>query len=181
MIYFTSDTHFGHSNIINLSQRPFRHVDEMNRRLIQNWNAYVSDHDEIYILGDFAYKGATEQVNEILKKLKGKKYLIRGNHDLFIDDEAFDLSAFEWVKDYYILDYKKRKFVLFHYPILEWQGFFGDAIHLYGHVHNSTKDPQQAARLSILGPRAMNVGVDVNDYFPVSIETVLKQVEKKSG
>lgn len=180
MIYFTSDTHFCHSNIINLSQRPFRHVDEMNQCLIQNWNAYLSEYDEIYILGDFAYKGATGAVNNILTRLKGKKYLIRGNHDLFIDDVSFDTSAFEWIKDYYVLDYKKLKFVLFHYPILEWQGFFGDAIHLYGHVHNSSKSPEQAKRLSVLGPRAVNVGVDVNDYFPVSIESILKRVIKKS-
>ena len=53
MIYFTADTHFCHSNIINLSNRPFRDIDTMNKQLIQNWNAYVTDRDEIYILGDF--------------------------------------------------------------------------------------------------------------------------------
>ncbi|MCL2527058.1 MAG: metallophosphoesterase family protein [Defluviitaleaceae bacterium] len=174
MIYFTADTHFYHSNIINLNSRPFANMEEMHRVLIQNWNAYVSDHDEIYILGDFMFNGTGEEANRILKRLRGKKYLIRGNHDKFLKDDNFDCSAFEWVKDYYVLDYKKRKYVLFHYPILEWQGFFGDAVHLYGHVHNSSKDPAQAKRLEILTHRAMNVGVDVNEYFPVSIDRVLK-------
>jgi calcineurin-like phosphoesterase family protein len=178
MIYFTSDTHFCHSNIIHLSGRPFRNVDEMNRRLIQNWNAYVSEYDEIYILGDFAYKGMASQVNDILSKLKGKKYLVRGNHDGFIDDPVFNPQAFEWIKNYYVLDYKKQKLVLFHYPILEWQGFFSDSIHLYGHVHNSSKSPEQARRLAVLGHRAINVGVDVNDYFPISIDTILRRVNK---
>jgi len=175
MIYFTADTHFCHSNIISLNGRPFRDVDTMNKQLIQNWNAYVTNRDEIYILGDFMYKGSPEEANNILRKLNGKKYLIRGNHDKFLDNEQFDLSLFEWVKDYYVLNYNKKKFVLFHYPILEWAGYFGDAVHLYGHVHNSTKDPIQKARLDVLGKRAFNVGVDVNNYFPVEIKTIISE------
>lgn len=176
MIYFTSDTHFYHSNIIHLSGRPFKDVETMNKRLIQNWNSYVTERDEIYILGDFLHKGTALQANELLNKLKGKKYLIRGNHDKFVDDESFNQQAFQWIKDYYVLNYEKRKLVLFHYPILEWPGFFGDAIHLYGHVHNSSKDPAQKARLDILGDRAFNVGVDVNNYYPVSIKMILSSV-----
>ncbi len=174
MIYFTADTHFHHSNIIHLNNRPFSNVTQMNRKLIQNWNAVVSEKDEIFILGDLIYKGTAEEANEIIKKLKGKKYLIRGNHDKFLNDENFDFNLFQWVKDYYILDYKKLKFVLFHYPILEWQGFFKDSIHLYGHVHNYSKDPGQFERLAILGNKAINVGVDVNGYFPISIEKIIK-------
>ena len=175
MIYFTADTHFYHSNIINLNSRPFRNCEEMNNILIQNWNSYVSDIDEMYILGDFLFTGTGLEANKILKRLRGKKYLIKGNHDKFLRDPDFDATAFEWIKDYYVLDYKKTKFVLFHYPILEWQGFFKDSIHLYGHVHNASKDPSQAKRLSVLGSRAMNVGVDVNNFFPVSIENVMKK------
>lgn len=113
MIYFTADTHFFHSNIINLCDRPFKNVDEMNKVLIRNWNSYITELDEIYILGDFLFKGTGSQANAILNTLKGKKYLIRGNHDKFLNDENFDMSAFEWVKDYFVLNYKKMKFVLF--------------------------------------------------------------------
>lgn len=175
MIYFTSALHFCHSNIIGLNNRPFNNVDAMDKQLIQNLNAYVTDRDEIYILGDFMHKGTAEEANRILQKLKGKKYLIRGNHDKFVDDVQFDIDLFEWVKDYHVLNYEKRKFVLFHYPILEWAGYFGDAIHLYGHVHNSSKDPAQSERLSILGNRAFNVGVDVNNYFPIEIKTIISR------
>ncbi|WP_347253859.1 metallophosphoesterase [Leminorella grimontii] len=178
MIYFTSDTHFCHSNIINLCGRPFESVRHMNDTLIHNWNALVTERDEIYILGDFLFRGTGQDANQILRRLNGKKYLIRGNHDKFLDDPEFDTSMFEWVKDYYELDYQKQKIVMFHYPILEWQGYFRDAIHLYGHVHNSGKDPEQRKRLSALGPRAINVGVDVNRFFPVSINAVLKQAQK---
>ena len=110
--------------------------------------------------------------------LNGKKYLIRCNHDKFLNDENFDTGSFEWIKDYFVLNYKKMKFVLFHYPILEWDGFFKGSVHLYGHVHNSGKDPEQNTRLSILGKNAFNVGVDVNDFFPVSIETIIKNSSK---
>ena len=82
MIYFTSDTHFYHNNIVQLCDRPFRDYDEMHRTLVLNWNSMVRDTDEIYILGDFIHKGNGEEANKILKKLKGKKYLIRGNKRL---------------------------------------------------------------------------------------------------
>jgi len=177
MIYFIADTHFCHSNIIHLTGRPFSSINHMNSTLIQNWNTYVTDFDEIYILGDFLFRGDGRDANGILARLKGKKYLIRGNHDKFLDDPNFDSSYFEWVKDYYVLNYEKQKFVLFHYPILEWQGFFRDTIHLYGHVHNSGKDPQQARRLKVLGARAINVGVDVNNFYPVSIKDILKKAQ----
>ena len=180
MIYFTADTHFCHSNIIRLNNRPFSDIDTMNSQLIQNWNAYVSDRDEIYILGDFMYRGSAEQANAILSALRGKKYLVRGNHDKYIDDKRFNSDLFEWVKDYYELNYEKRKFILFHYPILEWAGYFRDAVHLYGHVHNSVKDPAQRERLSILGDRAFNVGVDVNNYFPVEIKTIISHIENRA-
>ena len=179
MIYFTADTHFCHSNIISLNDRPFRDVDAMNRQLIQNWNAYVTDRDEIYILGDFMFKGSAVEANAILRSLKGKKYLIRGNHDKFLGDEQFDSSLLEWVKDYHELNYNKRKFVLFHFPILEWAGYFGDSIHLYGHVHNSGKSPEQKARLEVLGNRAINVGVDVNNFFPLEIKTIISLADKE--
>ena len=86
MIYFTADTHFFHSNIINLCDRPFKNVDEMNKVLIRNWNSYITELDEIYILGDFLFKGTGGQANAILNTLNGKKYLIRGNHDKFLND-----------------------------------------------------------------------------------------------
>ncbi|PHM69628.1 metallophosphoesterase [Xenorhabdus sp. KJ12.1] len=178
MIYFTSDTHFCHSSIINLCGRPFESAHHMNNALIHNWNACVTDRDEIYILGDFLYRGTGADANKILRRLNGKKYLIRGNHDKFLNDPDFDISMFEWVRDYYEMDYQKQKIVMFHYPILEWQGYFRNAIHLYGHVHNAGKDPDQYKRLSILGPRAINVGVDVNNFFPISINQVLKKAQE---
>ena len=178
MIYFTADTHFSHSNIINLCERPFANVEQMNNKLIENWNSCVSNDDEIYVLGDFMFKGNGIEGNNILQRLNGIKYLIKGNHDKYIEDEAFDKDGFVWIKDYYVLNFQKIKIVLFHYPIFEWEGFFGDAIHLYGHVHNCSKNAEQQKRLNLLGKMAINVGVDVNGFSPVSIQTVMKKAGK---
>ena len=173
MIFFTADTHFCHANIITLCRRPFSDVEQMNETLTENWNSCVNRDDEIYILGDFVFRGSALDANRIAKKLNGRKYLIRGNHDKFVDEAEFDASNFEWIKDYHVLSHRKTKFVLFHYPILEWDGYFRHAIHLYGHVHNGGINNRDQDKFKMLGKRAINVGVDVNDYRPVSIESIM--------
>ncbi|MFH6639334.1 metallophosphoesterase [Streptococcus suis] len=172
MIYFIADTHFYHENVIEFCNRPFINAEDMNRKLINNWNQVVTENDEVYILGDFLFRGNAKQANEILKSLKGKKFLVKGNHEHYLDSPDFDKSLFEWVKDYHTLNYHKRKFVLFHYPILEWEGYFHDSIHLYGHVHNNRTDYFK----DILGDRAINVGADMIDFTPISIEQILDLV-----
>lgn len=174
MIYFTSDNHFYHENIIKLSKRPFKNCDDMHSNLIKNWNDTVSNDDEVYIIGDFAYRGDALKVNHILEILNGKKYLVIGNHDKYLYHDEFNTNLYEWIKDYYILNYNKIKFVMFHYPILEWADYYKNSIHIYGHVHNSNSE-----RLNILGKKAYNVGVDVNNYRPVSIEDIIKKCLKK--
>lgn len=88
MIYFTADTHFGHGNVIQYGHRPFQTAKEMDEALIQNWNRKVSSTDDIYILGDFTLKGP-QQANALLKRLQGHKYLIRENHDGYVDRASF--------------------------------------------------------------------------------------------
>ncbi|MFH5811280.1 metallophosphoesterase [Companilactobacillus sp. FL22-1] len=173
MKYFIADTHFFHEPIIAFCNRPFHNVEEMNQKLIEKWNKTVkSPNDEVYILGDFVYMGTGEQANTILKQLRGKKYLIKGNHEQYLNDQNFDHSLFEWVKDYYSFEYNNRKFVLFHYPILEWDGYYNHAIHLYGHVHNINA----AYFTRTLGENAVNVGVDITNYRPISIEEIVNIV-----
>ena len=112
MIFFTADTHFNHANIINFCKRPFSDVIHMNETIIKNWNSKVNYDDEIYILGDITISRSGLEANKILERLNGKKYLIKGNHDVYIDDIEFNESYFEWIKDYYVLDYQKCKFIL---------------------------------------------------------------------
>lgn len=79
MIYFTADTHFGHYNAIRFCDRPFASAEEMDEAMIQNWNDRVTGNDTVYILGDMFFRSTNAE--GILKRLKGKKRLIVGNHD----------------------------------------------------------------------------------------------------
>ena len=172
MIYFTADLHFCHEKIIRQCNRPFKEVQEMNEKLIKNWNSVVLPDDEVYILGDVTMKGP-EQAFAVLSRLAGKKYLIKGNHDYFADNPEWQQYAwvFQWVKVYYELVWNNQKFVLFHYPIAEWADYFKGAIHLHGHQHNKPVYNHQQLLASLL---RYDVGVDANGFKPVSAEEIDK-------
>ena len=169
MIYFTSDLHFFHENAIKFGSRPYRDWQEMNEGLIENWNRTVGDDDEIYILGDLTMKGP-QQALEVIRRLHGKKYMIRGNHDHFLNKATFDAGAFEWIGDYRRLVCQGQRIILFHYPIAEWDQKFRGAIHLHGHQHNP---PGYNLDNRKNGIRRYDVGVDANNWRPVSIEEIL--------
>ena len=169
MIFFTSDLHFGHSNIIRTAQRPFDTVEEMDAALIRNWNERVSPADEVYLLGDFTMRGP-QYAMRILRHLNGKKYEIRGNHDQFVDRASFDRSLFDWVKDYHKLICQGVQLILFHYPIAEWDQAHHGSIHLHGHQHNP---PAYNLQNAAHGLRRYDVGVDANGMAPVSIDRIL--------
>ena len=90
MIYFTSDLHLGHRNIIKLAQRGFDSIEQMDEQLIKNFNNRVTDKDTVYILGDLSMKGA-EYVNGVIPQLNGTKVLVQGNHDRFCEQSSWYL------------------------------------------------------------------------------------------
>jgi len=169
MVYFTADLHFGHKNIIKFCNRPFDSVEDMDNMLIKNWNDVVQYEDEIYIVGDFTMENG--RAIRYLPRLNGKKYIITGNHDKFLHDTEEFHTYFEWIKEYEVISRQGFKWVLFHYPIAEWSGFYKGAIHLHGHVHNR----EIAYSWGSAKVRAFNVGVDVNGYKPVSINEIIKR------
>lgn len=169
MIYFTSDLHFYHDKIITHTQRPFYNAEEMNKTLIQKWNNKVSSNDEVYILGDFTMKGA-EIAASCLYSLRGRKHLIRGNHDRFADSAAFEPSLFVSIRDYMEITYLNTRFILFHYPIVEWNGYWKGVIALHGHQHNHKNYNLENRKKGI---RRYDVGVDANDMEPVSAEEII--------
>lgn len=163
--YFTSDLHLGHANIIRFQNRPFDSVEEMNDRIIQNYNSIVHKNDLVYILGDVTYKISVEESNKLIQRLKGRKVLIHGNHDL-----KYDSHLFEDILDYKEFNQEKIKYVLMHYPLLEWNGSYkGRSIHLHGHIHAQYGYNLKNRHDGIL---RYDVGVDANDYFPVSITSI---------
>jgi calcineurin-like phosphoesterase family protein len=91
-IWFTSDTHFGHARIIELSNRPFRDVDHMNEELVRRWNELVQPEDHVYHLGDVALGSFADSIAHI-GRLNGVKTMVTGNHDrLFIDPEVKNVA-----------------------------------------------------------------------------------------
>ena len=171
MKYYTSDLHFGHKNIIKYEDRPFNSTEEMDEYLIYKWNNKVNKNDEVYILGDFGFVSGT-RANELLDRLNGRKFLIRGNHDhSFLKDKSFDQTKFEWIKDYASIRDGDKVICMFHYPIAVWDRQHHGSIHLYGHVH-SNKDNHHPLLLE-LGDNAINVGCDVHNFEPVSLGEIL--------
>ncbi len=144
MRYYIADCHFYHRALLeNMDCRPFSSVEEMNETMIEQWNEKVRKNDEVVILGDFSW-GNTEQTEELLRRLNGRKFLIRGNHDLYLKDKKFDESLFEWIKDYAELRDNNRKVILSHYPMVCYNGQYRldetgkpKTWMLYGHIHNT--------------------------------------------
>ena len=176
-LFFTSDTHFGHRNIIKYCQRPFSCIEEMDDALIANWNRVVGKDDIIFHLGDFAMGGSAEW-SRLLQKLNGKIYLILGNHDLKTIGAGF--SRLEGVAMQMLINVKGQIIYLNHYPFLCYGGAYRNTWQLYGHVHTGPANRGlDAPRLKMMLPTQYDVGVDNNNYIPVSFEQVKRSIRKQ--
>lgn len=203
---FISDLHFFHEALNwQMDERGFESLEAMHDYMILQWNAHVKKKDEVYILGDFSL-GSGEETNEILRQLSGKLYLIKGNHDRYLKDKAFDLGRFEWVKPYAEIRDGGKKLILSHYPILCYNGQYhlnrdGKARNymLYGHVHNSfdemlmnrflvetrnTERPVYCAETNQNENRKIpcqmiNCFCMFSDYVPLSLEEWIKADEER--
>ena len=147
-----------------MQNRPFEDVEEMNRTLITNYNAVVSNADTVYLLGDICHHMTVEAANEIIKELKGKKILIRGNHD-----KQYDPALFEEITDFKTISADGIYIALMHYPMLSWPKSHHGSLQLHGHIHGRTEN-NEANRIA--GIRRYDVDVDANDYYPVSIKQI---------
>ena len=177
-VFFTSDTHFYHSNIINFCGRPFKSVEVMNETLIANWNSVVGPDDIVFHLGDFCLGGSAEWTN-ILNRLNGKIYLIVGNHDIKNLRQGY-YSHFEHIAMQMHIEVGKQKIYLNHCPFLCYGGAYRDTWQLFGHVHTSKQNTGiDAPRLHMLFPTQYDVGVDNNNFTPISFEQVRRIIEKQ--
>lgn len=177
-VYFTSDTHFYHSNIIGFCKRPFKNVEDMNETLIENWNRVVGQDDIVFHLGDFCLGGSHEWT-KILNRLNGKIYLILGNHDLKNIRQGY-ASRFELTSMQMHIEVDKQKIYLNHCPFLCYGGAYGNTWQLFGHVHTSKNNTgKDAPRLDMIFPTQYDVGVDNNDFTPVSFAQVKRIIQKQ--
>jgi calcineurin-like phosphoesterase family protein len=185
-LFFTSDTHYGHSNICSGTTnwvgasnmtREFNVLEHMNQVLVDNINNMVGEDDILIHLGDFSF-GGFEKIQEFRSRIVCKNiHLVLGNHDHHIERNKEGVQKlFSSVSQYLRLEVKrpinkatteKFIFVCMHYPIISWDGMNNENIHLFGHVH-------LPSHLRIMEGRAMDVGCDGNGLEPISMDEVLK-------
>lgn len=185
MLWFSSDQHFGHKGVITFCKRPFSSVEEMDEALIVKWNAQVKPTDTAYILGDFSFHKAAVTI-AIGRRLNGKKFLVKGNHDR-LSDTQYRAAGFEAIYEEVVMRPFGKPLRLCHYPywprnpeaVVEYELRYPHLrptrnpteFLLCGHVHGWFK----------LSGRTINVGADAHHYNPVAsglIEKWTMQIER---
>lgn len=195
-LWFTSDTHYDHKNICaattswvgaeNLT-RKFSSLDKMNDELVFWINQRVGQDDILFHLGDWSFNGF-ENIRKFRERIVCKNiHLILGNHDHHIERNKDNIqSIFSSVNYYLQLEVKREltsgqamlgapsyiKFALMHYPIASWNGMSDGVIHLHGHVHLPNN-------LRVADGKAMDVGVDGNNYEPIELNEIIKIMSKQ--
>ena len=185
MIYFTSDQHYWHANVIRYCARPFSSVDEMNEAMIKNWNDVVTPEDTVYCLGDISL--AFRPIEAYTPRLNGTKYLVPGNHDFchsYHKKSRKVENRTKWIAEYEALGWKVlpeqttldipgvATVNLCHHPYTlltpaddkykNWRPKDDGRWLLCGHVHDKWK----------VADKMINIGVDQWDFKPVSIDTI---------
>ena len=170
-IFLTSDTHFQHTNIIKYCRRPFKDVEENDEEIVRRWNEKVPTDGIVFHLGDVGF-GSSKVIDDLLHRLNGKIYLVIGNHDWrhIVKDQAW---RFEDMTQQINMKIGKRHVILNHYPMLAFSGAWRgeDATYqLFGHIHTSpyTDEGLDQQRMKYLFTSQYDVGVDNNDFTPVS-------------
>jgi calcineurin-like phosphoesterase family protein len=159
-VFFTSDSHFGDAPRLRIDRRPFASIGEMDRTIVERWNEVVGPRDEVWHLGDFAFGPPPERIAGLLAELKGTKHLIIGNND---GPATIEQPAWASVQHYAELTVEGKRLVLCHYPFRTWNRMGQGVIDLHGHSHGKLKG----------APRQYDVGVDVWDFRPVPLATIL--------
>ena len=185
-VYITSDTHFGHKNIVRgvtnwrtqdgeipvESTRDFQTIEQMNERLIDGINHFVGQDDTLIMLGDVSF-GGFDNIGIFLERLVCHNiHLILGNHDHHIDrNRDFVQGRFLSVQHYLEANIEGQDFVLCHYPLQSWNGLNKGVIHLHGHVHLPT-------HRKFGNGKRLDVGMDGNGMDPYSISEIIKIMDK---
>lgn len=157
-VWLIADLHFGHTNVIKYSNRPFQNREEMDQFMIEKWNSVVAKDDKVFVLGDFSFYGK-EKTEQIMKTLKGNKILILGNHDKGHGMNWWKEVGFKEVYKYPIV---YREFlILSHEPV-----FMNDHmpyLNIHGHLHENKIDALYY----------YSVSVENIEYTPINIENII--------
>jgi len=185
-VFLVSDTHFGHTGVCRFTRndgvtklRPWDNADEMDEFMVKAWNERVQPTDKVYHLGDVVIN---RRALGIMRRLNGDKVLIRGNHDIFRDNEY--RQYFRELRAYHVMN----GLILSHIPVHEASlGRFGCNIHGHLHANRVMKARGVDARTGEIlysdeiDPRYYNVSVEQTDFAPILFEDVLKKITEQGG
>lgn len=161
-VFFIADTHFGHAGAIAHSERPFASADEMDRLMVEAWNATVGAGDTVIHLGDFAMGLKGERLERLFASLRGRKILVAGNHDR----QATFALGWESIHERVTVVTGGHRIVCDHFPLRSWDRAFHGSLHFHGHVHGAFTGTSQSCDL----------GVDVWGYRPVALPEILARL-----
>lgn len=173
-IWFTSDLHFSHDRDFVWQERGFNSIQEMNEKIIENFNSVIEPDDILYILGDCMLND-NEAGEKYLSQINGKKIFIRGNHDTDTRvEEIYKKYTDEEIKWADMIKYKKKSIYLSHYPTIvtnagEWHNL---VLNFYGHTHQKTNFYQDYVNM-------YHVGVDSHNCYPVLIDDAIEEIKTK--
>jgi calcineurin-like phosphoesterase family protein len=171
--FLISDTHFFHTNIMSFAKRPYHNVDEMNEAMVKKWNSVVGEDDDVLHMGDVSFGRVTPTI-EILERLNGNKYLIRGNHDYnkhcqsYLKTGVF-LEVFKGAQGF-----RHEDIVYSHKPV-PTTVLPKNCINIHGHTHNnnpSIMDHPEFKKFNI--NKYINTSVEKIDYTPTKLKNLYK-------
>jgi len=183
-VFFTSDFHLFHNNVLKFDNRPFTDVNEMHVVLEAGWNKVVKPNDIVIYLGDlsFARREDKASVEAMLNRLNGTIHFVMGNHDKFEDINK--MTRFQSVQDYlevrikHVLDYNEVEtlFCCMHYPIYSWNKSHHGSYHVHGHCHGNLHHGEDANYY--WNRRAIDAGCMLHDYKPISYTQVIEKLSQ---
>lgn len=185
-VFLVSDTHFGHAGVCRFTRndgvtklRPWDNAEEMDEAMVKAWNERVKPTDKIYHLGDVVIN---RKSLSIMSRLNGDKVLIRGNHDIFKDEDY--TPYFRSLRAYHVMN----GMILSHIPVhAESLGRFG--VNIHGHLHaNRVKKARgvdartgEVLYSDAIDPRYHCVCVEQTDFAPILFEEVIARIEAEGG
>jgi len=182
-LWFTSDTHLHHTNIIQYCNRPFKDTGHMNRSIIDNWCNVVQPDDTIIHAGDFCW-GDTKMWLYFLSQLTGNIILVRGNHDRIGTIPKTHLALVAEILNIRVVepDNTEQRICICHYPMLSWYQSHRGSWQLFGHLHGKLRDPVLSEDgwdvRNKLTTKQLDIGTDCHNFTPISYYEVKKIIEE---
>ena len=177
-IFFSSDYHLSHNNVLKYDNRPFKTIEEHDEAIINNHNSVVGKNDVFFFLGDFSFNTKATVLKDFLSRLNGIKFFIKGNHDYNKTINSYnEFGTYLGQQSDIVIDYnlenednELQHIVLNHFPLRIWNKSYHNSYHLFGHVHGGLVDKPNG--------KSMDVGIMLNNYKPFSFKEIKNILDK---